>query len=254
MANIMIICPHCESQFRYKLPRQNKMKTLRIRPGPKGGRFEYTATVDQNLLEAGQFTRLDDMVLYPIGASIGSLIGSLAYIAIQFPTTEPLLYLVGIGGCAGLLLTHWWLCDEAVVRGKAMRWFSSLANRWLLVEEDANKPVVLEVSHTERDGGSEQGRTIQYFGELPVEVGPFVEYVRAVMAGESLAIANWTGSGKPFSRQEYQKLLDILRQAGAVLTYPGKGNKLTRKGQRTLESYLHQIDQITPLPRLPERA
>lgn len=258
MANIQIICPHCEQQFKYRLPKTHKMKTLRIRPGPTAGRFEYTATIDANVMEAGQFTRLDDLVLFPTGAAVGAAIGLLAYAVadsiIGFGTTEPLVYFAGIGGSAGLLLTQWWLCDEAVVRRKAWRWWSEMSSKWLLVNEDEHKPVVLEVSHTERDGAGEQGRTIQYFGELPVEVGAFVDYVKSILAGETLAIAQWTGKDKPFSRGEYEGLLDILRQAGAVINHPGKGNKLTRKGYRTLEAYLSQVDQNTPLPRHLERA
>lgn len=248
MANIQIICPHCETPFKYRLPQTHKMKTLRVRPGPNGSRFEFMATVDANVLEAGQFTRLDDLVLFPTGAAVGAALGLLAYVAadgvLGFRSTEPLLYFTGIGGGAGLLLTQWWLCDEAVVRRKAWRWFQELQSKWLLIEdEDKPKPVVLEVSHRERDGGGEQGRTIQYFGQLPVNPADFIEYVKAIMAGGSLAINQWVGSDKPFERSSYEALLAILRDSGAVINLGGnKGHQVTTQGRRAFRNYLRQVE------------
>ena len=252
MAKIKVVCPHCEQQFSYNLPPARRMKRLSIRPSTSSGRFEYTATVDANILEAREFTRADDMILYPFGAGAGAVIGTLAHFALsslagQAPPAMG-LYMAGLGASAGLVATHWWLCDEAKVSHRAATWFQDVSSRMLLIDEEKPRPVVLEVNHRERDGRGELGRTINYFGALPVEPDKFNDYIRAIDRGETLAIARWTGAGKPFSRQEYERLLEMLRQAGIAINLPGKGNLLTQAGRRAIKNHLKQMRPPLPTP------
>jgi len=248
MAKIKIVCPHCEQQFSYNLPPARRMKRLSIRPS--SGRFEYTATVDANILEAREFTRTDDAILYPVGAGLGALIGTLAHIGLsslagQAPPVMG-LYMASLGASTGLVATHWWLCDEAKMSRRAATWFQDVSSRMLLIDEEKPHPVVLEVNHRQRDGRGELGRTINYFGTLPVEPEKFNDYIRAIDRGETLAIARWTGAGKPFSRQEYERLLEMLRQAGIAANLPGKGNQLTQAGRRAIKNHLKQAEVSKP--------
>lgn len=241
------ICPHCGNPhtvfFEIEARRRNRTT---YRPVYKNSRLEYAvAEVDEGYEYALPWRRIDDILFYPIGAAIGALSGAVAYMMTDTwlgPLDESLLLsLCSVGGTGMLIYVHWMLMDMS----KQERIKAKLLSYWQdhsVPQSEDNKPVVLEVSHTERDGGGEQGRTIQYFGELPCEPVAFNDYVKSIMAGETLAIARWTGADKPFSRLEYEQLLDILRQAGAVVNLPGKGNQLTQHGKRAFTNHLKQAE------------
>lgn len=70
----------------------------------------------------------------------------------------------------------------------------------------------------------------------------FLDYARRIVAGETLAINNWTGGNKPFARGEYESLLIQLRNYGLVCIQPGQtGNVLTRNGLDALNEYIQSI-------------
>lgn len=107
----------------------------------------------------------------------------------------------------------------------------------------------LTVDHRYRDGNTEAGRTINYFGQLPVAVEAFNGWAQDVLRGDSLAIGRQTGPGKRFHRNEYDQLLSLLRRGG-IVTDAGsnKGNQLTGVGRRTLRGHLESCGIIPPSP------
>ena len=69
----------------------------------------------------------------------------------------------------------------------------------------------------------------------------FFDYIKGIIDGQTLAITNWTGAGKPFSRGEYEDLLAQLRKSGFVGIHPGTGNVLTRTGLDAFNEYIKSI-------------
>lgn len=93
---------------------------------------------------------------------------------------------------------------------------------------------IIEVNYpAEQPGTVHQSRI-----DLPrgITAEAFRGWAKQVSSGIiSPARANWTGSGKPFSRQQYDDLLTVMEAAGIVRdTGDGKGRQLTSGGKRAL--------------------
>jgi hypothetical protein len=89
--------------------------------------------------------------------------------------------------------------------------------------------------------------------ELPAGIEPrdFYNFARQVVSeAKGLALSDWVGGGRPFSRAKYEALLDELAAAGLVALVnpdaPAQGRKLTRKGRQALMTYceLFETGQI----------
>jgi len=244
MATKMIICPECNHKHRVKI---NGLKTRSIGVRAKrvtNKQFEYELTAPDKMVETERFTTIqDDLILTgALGAAVGSVCGFCASLFAPEYTLE----IIGTGCSAGVTLAWGWLCAETNQRLKrVVPWFVEQKGAWQRKYPQVSDAVELTVDHRFRDGNTEAGRTIQYFGVLPVDVDRFNEYARAVLGtdnlpGESLAIAKWTGKGKLFSRDEYEALLNLLQGPDLVVKKPGKGNMLTGGGRRALRQHLKQ--------------
>jgi hypothetical protein len=203
------------------------------------------------MIESGHLvTVTDDLILtaalaVPVGACFGFVASSLQ--------PDYTLQSIGLGASVGVSLAWGWLCAEHNQRLKrVLPWFLEQKEKWTYAKDETiSGNVQLSVDHRYRDGHTETGRTIQYFGVLPVDVERFNEWAAAVLGtdklpAQSLAIAHWTGSDGLFSRKEYEAVLDLLRRAEAVVNQPGKGNMLTGGGRRALRQHLKA--QSPPLP------
>ena len=253
MAKIKVICEICDHIQSVTLPPVRRKKRISVSSMLRNSRLDYSLEVDADILESRDFTRADDSFLYAVGIGGCGIIGIGVHFVLnnlvggQAPPTMA-LYMAGLGGVAGFLFTHWALCDEVKIDRRKANWLKNILSRGVLVDRDKPCPVVLEVDHRARDGHGELGRTINYFGALPVEVGKFNDYIRAVDRGETLAINHWTGKGKPFDRTEYERLLEMLRESGIVSNLGGnRGHQLTQAGKRAIKNHLRQAPSPTPV-------
>lgn len=96
---------------------------------------------------------------------------------------------------------------------------------------------------TDRPSGSGVSTKIAH---LPVAVSDeqFVSLCREVLAGKSLARSNWTGSGKMFSRDVYDRLVAEMVHAGLIFSLPGKGKTLTTGGKHAIERMLRDRQDV----------
>jgi hypothetical protein len=89
----------------------------------------------------------------------------------------------------------------------------------------------------------EQGRGPRHlFEDVDVSEAAFRTWARSVVNGRSLSVSSWTGKGKPFSRGDYEALLDVLTEARVVEWVNPKatsqGRQLTRMGKAALTEWL----------------
>lgn len=237
MTKKRVTCPNCEHRFIARLGTFG-VRSRRI----TGNQFEYTITTPGEMTYSDQLsTVIDDLLLSAaVSLPVGAGVGILASMAVSDYAGE----LIGLGACAGTALAWGWLCAEHNQRFKrVLPWFMEQKEAWGAVrDESITGNVELTMDHRYRDGHTEAGRTIQYFGELPVDVERFSQWAEAVLGtrvpAQTLAIANWTGSKGLFSRKEYDSLLALLRKSGAVVLRGGGGHILTGGGRRALHQHL----------------
>jgi hypothetical protein len=246
MAKQRIVCPECGHHHTIEtIARRTTSTRVRANKLP-GNKFEYVITAPQEEIETGEFTTVtDDLVLSgAVGIAFGALCGACASLV----APDYAIQIVSVGASGGAVIAWGWLCAEYNTRLKRIApWFAEQQADWKNAYAQASGEtgtVNLTVDHRYRDGTTEMGRTIKYFGTLPVDLDRFNEYARAALRGDSLGIAHWTGSGALFSRSEYDRLLDLLRRAGTVINVPGKGNMITGGGKRALANHLRQEESL----------
>ncbi len=234
-------CPECEHQFTIEFAVQAKTVGVRASPGPRKGEFNYEITMPEHVSsDSVRFSNIrDDLIGAAIlGVLAGGTCGLIA--ATFFPGYEGQVVIIG----ASIATTYAWglLQAETNQRLKAtLPWFVRQRSNWQAGVAQADPgTVTLTVDHR-----YESGRTIQYFGELPVDVDRFNSWAEAILGtgnlpGETLAIDNWTplAKRKLFSRTEYQPLLAHMVKCGAANKLPGKGHILTGGGRRALRQHL----------------
>ncbi|KKK94246.1 hypothetical protein LCGC14_2684770 [marine sediment metagenome] len=78
--------------------------------------------------------------------------------------------------------------------------------------------------------------------ELPEQIGEveFAEFLRDIAAGKSLARKNWTGDGKPFTRDTYDGMIDKLLSASVVNRAGNSGTKLTNGGRHAINAMIRE--------------
>lgn len=104
--------------------------------------------------------------------------------------------------------------------------------------------VKLIINHTDGDGGFIRGLNLT----LPPGVSQtkFYEFARGVTRrGGRLAVVDWTGQGKPFSKKVYDSLLSVLDEAGIVEwkdnANRSTGRRLTDDGQAALMGFCEDL-------------
>lgn len=245
MAKKRVVCPECGHRHTVKIDSiKGRRSGIRARAGARKGDFEYTITATDQQIESGHFSSVtDDLILTAaFGVIVGGTCGILAGLALPDYTIEA----VGLGASVGVTIAWGWLLAETNQRLKAtLPFFIRQRRNWQAGAQAGTQSVELTVDHRYRDGHTESGRTIQYFGKLPVDVERFNEWATAVlgsgtMPAETLAQAAWVGlkKGKLFSRTEYEPLLAHLVAGGTVVNLPGKGHVLTIGGRRALRQHL----------------
>jgi hypothetical protein len=242
MVNKRVICPDCAHRFTVQIGGQ-QTKTIGVRAHRlTGNQFEYTVTMPSAMTDNGRVTTVtDDLILTSaFSLPVGAAAGLLASIAAPNYAIE----LIGLGASTGTILAVGWLCAEHNQRLKRiLPWFVEKKEAWAAArDEGIGGNVSLTMDHRYRDGYTESGRTIQYFGELPVDIERFNQWAEAILGtrvpAQTLAIANWTGSKGLFSRKEYDSLLALLRKSQAVILRGGEGHILTGGGRRALRQHL----------------
>jgi hypothetical protein len=144
----------------------------------------------------------------------------------------------------GLTKVWRWQCFEALPN--AVNNYLALA-KGKVAARGGN--VELTVSRRQRDGNKESGRTINRFGELPIDMERFNEWVQGALLGKSLAVSNWTPETKLFTRPEYDQLLAKMRAGGLIINLgSNKGNTLTAGGRRALGRHLADCGITPPSP------
>jgi hypothetical protein len=242
MAKKRVKCPKCGHA--HTIEYGHKMQRIGVRSRRlTANQFEYLLTAPIEMIEDGEFTTIwNDLVLSgALGVAFGACGGYVA--ALLAPDFA--IEIVSGSSLIGWTVAWGWLCAEHNQRLKRIpHWLIEQRANWASIEDETiSSNVELTMDHRHRDGSTEIGRTIQYFGTLPVDVPRFNEWAIAVLGtdtipGQSLAIANWTGSKGLFSRKEYDSLLAVLRKSQAVVLRGGGGHILTGGGQRALRQHL----------------
>lgn len=98
-------------------------------------------------------------------------------------------------------------------------------------DNDRGSAVRLEVVH-ETSGIKHKMQLL----DLPAKISErqFAEFLTDILAGRSMARKNWTGSGKPFSRDVYDELLAKLVDAGILRLVENNEKRLTNGGRRAI--------------------
>lgn len=242
MTKKRVDCPDCGRKFTVQIGGL-QVQSVGVRSRRvTNNQFEYTMTAPAHMIEVGQFgTVANDLILsgafsLPVGAAVG-LVASIA-------APDYAIELIGLGASIGTSVAWGWLCAEHNQRLKrVLPWFLKQSASWSMAKDGTiGGNVELTMDHRYRDGQTESGRTIQYFGTLPVDTARFSEWAAAVLGtqvpAQTLAIANWTGKGKLFSRKEYESLLALLRKSQAVVLRASEGHILTGGGRRALRQHL----------------
>jgi hypothetical protein len=169
--------------------------------------------------------------------------------------------MLGIG--AGVVV-HWqawpWWYVAIVV---ALSWLFVTSGVWLRLLNDSRELLWKVESWTDRDldqdgttgkpqeptetvrleiEANNNGRHSSFFHDLPTEPAVFTTWVQVAVNGQSLAVGHWTGNGRPFSRSDYEALLDFLQGAGVVAWQnpdaPAQGRRVTKPGKAALQAWL----------------
>jgi ribosomal protein S19E (S16A) len=86
--------------------------------------------------------------------------------------------------------------------------------------------------------------------DLPEGVGRglFAHWAAMVVSGQMpTGRTHWTGAGRPFSRELYDRFLVALETAGIIHDYgDGKGRVLTTGGKHSLKRFLRSADTLSP--------
>lgn len=167
-------------------------------------------------------------VIAGIGASIGTA---------KLTDLDPAL----IGPVAGLLVTGavWarLLTDSRRLLRRIETWSRrDLDGDGKIGDPGRQETVRLEM-HTHTGSGH---KTI--FSEVPVSKAKLKTWAQGVTGGRSLALGSWTGSKGPFSRSEYDALMDAMDKARVVAwnnpDEPRSGRTLTKLGKQALKAWL----------------
>lgn len=112
-------------------------------------------------------------------------------------------------------------------------------------EPERPEPVRMEVINQGQDGFRQMLRF-----DLPgqVDTAAFFDFASGVAReGRGLAESQWIGKGKPFSRNTYGALLQVMQQAGVVRWVDGAnhaaGRELTGSGRRALLQFVYTYEK-----------
>lgn len=92
-------------------------------------------------------------------------------------------------------------------------------------------PLQLEVIHT-TSGLRNQMQILDLPGQVTEEI--FTAFLRNILAGKSLARKHWAGTGKAFSRDGYDGMMEKLLEASIVQPSTNGGKMLSKGGKRAL--------------------
>jgi hypothetical protein len=237
-------CPDCGHRFTVQIGgvQAQAIGVTRSRNNP----FQFSLTAPKEMMETEKFFKVSEDMLVTGGLSLFA--GGLCAFCVGVFEPDYTIYAGIIGSLGSVTCAWWWLIDE---RYQRLRRMPKIAIQWAqealpAKDESITGNVELTMDHRYRDGHTEAGRTIQYFGELPVDVERFNEWAQGALLGKSLAVPQWTPRAKLFSRPEYDKLLDKMRASEAIINLgSNKGNTLTSGGKRALTRHL-LANGITP--------
>jgi len=130
-----------------------------------------------------------------------------------------------------LLLIVWrrgvWLIEELTARDLDND--AHIGTPWPYSEPDR---VEIDISHKDRNGRETGGQFLEVPG---VSAGLLRQFAEAAADNESLAVNAWVGTGKPFTRTQYDGLMAELWQAGLVTQGAGnRGRELTAAGRAVM--------------------
>jgi len=98
--------------------------------------------------------------------------------------------------------------------------------------------LVLEVKHS---GGERSGFDFLHLG---IDQADFLTWARAVLDGRSLAVGQWVGRGRLFTRGQYDALMSELERAGIVraadVRNPQSGRELSPAGRAALRACVRE--------------
>jgi hypothetical protein len=170
-------------------------------------------------------------IISGILAGAGAAIG-----AAKLANVDPAL----IGSVVGLVVSGvvWsrLLVDTRRLLRKMETWTREDLDGDGVAGEPQTETIRLEM-HTHKPSGRQT-----LFSDVPVSKAKFKLWAQGVTGGRSLALGSWTGSKGPFSRSEYDALMDAMDRARVVAwnnpDSPRSGRKVTRMGKAALKAWL----------------
>lgn len=229
----MVTCPYCESQFNY---RARSIKRAQLVTHNVNGRMEFelilpegaTPEIIPKLFEYGFGEQA--VITGLIGAGLGLMIGTPLAALINGYELHIVVVSVTAGVVGGLLFLHDYSARQmAIVRHL---WHSGQI-AWHNAEQDRSPQPVQFIER------NEQGSHIEIWPALPVDMARFNRWCVAVVSGQSLGYAHWTGASKLFNKTtEYIPLLDYLKARRMVVDKGSNiGHVLTESGKKRLGEY-----------------
>ena len=94
--------------------------------------------------------------------------------------------------------------------------------------------------------------TTQHRPQLEVLPEQLLDFASGVIkARKSLAVKTWTGKGKPFSRDQYDRFMVSCERSGLVVK-AGKGRQLTEQGEQVFSEIWDKRGELLNPPALLE--
>lgn len=239
---ITVHCPHCGETFRPTVP---EPQTRRVNEINLVRRSNGSFTIER---DSTAITLLDGAKQFGIGDKIlGGLLVStcgLAMTALVSATLPPevppeVIAAVALSG-GPIAAGAYWLWDFRIASPDFARWYRNAKERIDMPMNEIEPPpatppkidLVVQRDEPNRPSWFQRWR-------LDVRQDGFDAWVIAALQGQSLAYAQWTGGGRPFTRNEYDSLTARMTQAG-IISKGGKGTELTTTGQGALWRYVRE--------------
>jgi hypothetical protein len=190
----------------------------------------------------------DAGVLFVQSGIVGGLLAALIIVGLLFPVGGPgrwagewewssTLVVIKIALMVGLLVTlalFGWLAYTS----RELLW----KREHMQAQPDAIPPGPPDTCRIEVDLRSFNGHLRKAWLDIPVPAESFATFARATLNGQPVAVSRWTGTGKPFSRSEFETMRDWLIELSLAewldTRHREQGWRFTRAGRHVLDKWL----------------
>lgn len=234
-----VTCPHCNNNHSIKSRATSIQRHFSVQRNSQGlmeFEMEIPSGVSVNEWVIDKVGLQDRMILSLFGGTCVTIPYTLLCGLADMTTQGLMVTSVAVLGLASTvsMVAIEYLYSE---HDKAARWAINRYQKAVdpVGETSDSDTLKLEVSEY-REESQANNKAYRYIDGLNVTADQFAEWVFQIIEnGKSLAIGQWTGSGKLFTRSQYDELMSKLKDAGIVVKSPSW--KLTRGGRAALMAY-----------------